>query len=52
MKNKGTVILTIVEALGGLLTIVASVGSLFIKDEEPQCPLLSQLDWKDLDDHK
>lgn len=43
-KNKGTVILTILEALGGLLTIAASVGSLFVKDDEPTCPLLSYHD--------
>lgn len=39
--NKGTVILTILEALGGLLSIAATVGSLFVKDDEPSCPLLT-----------
>ena len=43
-KSKGTIILTILEALGGLLTIAASVGSLFVKEEEPQCPFLTYHD--------
>lgn len=47
MKSKGNVILTIIEAVGGLLTIAASVGGLFVKDDEPQCPLISYHDTED-----
>ena len=38
-KSKGTVILTIMEAIGGLLTVAVGIGSLFVKDE-PEVPVI------------
>lgn len=49
-KSKGRIILTIIEVIGGLFTMAATLGDLFVKDEEPSCPLLSSLDFKDLED--
>lgn len=38
-KSKGEIILTLLEAVGGLLTIAAGVGALFVKDE-PEVPVI------------
>ena len=38
-KSKGTVILTFMEAIGGLLTVAVGIGSLFVKDE-PEVPVI------------
>lgn len=35
-RNKGEIIVTILEAVGGLATVAAGIASLFIKDEEDE----------------
>lgn len=49
-KSKGRIILTIIEVIAGLFTIAGTVGDLFVKDEEPSCPLLNSLEFKELED--